>query len=443
MQIPHDELFEFGNFKLSPKERLLLRGDEAVAVTPKAFDLLVHLVRNSGHLVSKDDLLKEVWPGTTVEEVNLTVNISALRKALARGAGADPLIQTVPRHGYRFVAPVTSHAAAMTHQLTRPKTENPDAYRAYLQGRHHWNLRSEAGLKLAVERFGRAIDLDPAFAAAHSGLADSYATLGSLSHLAPMYAFELARRHALLALELDPSLAESHASFGFVKLYFERDWVGAETEFKHAVALDPDYPATRQWHGIYLLAAGRPHEALRELELARKRDPLSVSINTDLGFLHYYTGQYGEAAKQLQFVLEMRADFAPAHLWLGRTHQELGQYDAAIAQFRRVEAAQPEWAVPIAARGFVEGIAGRTEDARQTLAELDQLNNHKFVTSYGVALIHTALGEIDAAFSWLDRAMDERSNWLVWLRLDPRWKNLRMDPRFTGLIQRLGFPKMP
>jgi tetratricopeptide (TPR) repeat protein len=192
-----------------------------------------------------------------------------------------------------------------------------------------------------------------------------------------------------------------------------------------------------------LLAAGRPEEALREVDLARKRDPLSLSINTDLGFCHYYSRRYDEAAKQLKFVLEMNVNFAPAHLWLGRTYQALGQYDAAIAEFRRVEAAQPEWAVPIAARGFVEGIAGRTDEARSTLAQLEKLKNYKFVTSYGLALIHTGLGGVDAAFTWLEKAIEERSNWLVWLRLDPRWDSLRLEPRFRDLLDRSGFPKMP
>jgi DNA-binding winged helix-turn-helix (wHTH) protein len=435
-----DRMFEFGDFTLSPKERLLLHAGEPVILTAKAFDLLVALVRRSGHLVSKDELLREVWPATFVQEVNLTVNISALRKVLRRGRADQELIRTVSAHGYRFVAPVVTRNATVTHQIGRATTENADAYRAYLQGRHEWSQRSEEALKRAAERFLHAIALDPNFAAAYSGLADCYATMGSLSHIAPTDAFPAARRHATHALELDPSLAEAHASLGFVELYFDWNWSAADTEFQRSIALDPGYPPTHQWYGIYLMAAARPKEALAEMQRARQRDPLSLPINTDIGFCYYYAGQYEEAVKQLQFVLEMNGDFPPAHLWLGRTYQELGRYDEAITAFRHVENRLPDWPVPSAARGFVEAIAGRTAQARATLKNLDMLSKRKFVTSYGLALVHASLGDTDEAFACLERAFAERSHWLIWLRLDPRWKTIRLDPRFDECMSRVGYP---
>ena len=146
-----------------------------------------------------------------------------------------------------------------------------------------------------------------------------------MNHMSPAEAFPAARRYATKALELDPSLAESHASMAFVKLYFDWDWSGADVDFRRAIALDPNYAPTHQWYSIYLLAAGLLSEALYEIQLARQRDALSVPINADLGFHYYYAGCYEEAVKQLKFVLEMNKDFAPAHLWLGRTYQELGR----------------------------------------------------------------------------------------------------------------------
>jgi DNA-binding winged helix-turn-helix (wHTH) protein/lipoprotein NlpI len=433
-----DQVFEFGDFTLSPKERLLLHAGEPVTLTAKAFDLLVALVRRSGHLVTKDDLLREVWPDTFVQEVNLTVNVSALRKALQRGQ--SDVIQTVSGHGYRFVGQVLKRSANVTHQLARGTTHSPDAYRAYLQGRYDWSRRSEEALKRAAERFQHAVELDPGFAAAYSGLADCYATLGSLSHLAPADAFPTAREYATRALALDPSLAEAHASLGFVQFYFDWEWSAAEAEFQHAIARNPTYPATYQWYGTYLMAAARPADALAEMHRARQRDPLSLPINTDIGFCHYYAGQYEEAAKQLQFVLELNGDFPPAHLWLGRTYQEIGRYDDAIAAFQLVEKKLPEWPVPRAARGFVEGISGRSDAAQATLADMEKLAQRKYVTSYGLALVHAGLGETDSTFDWLDRAFAERSHWLVWLRLDPRWKTLRSDRRFAELVRRVGYP---
>lgn len=432
-----DRIFEFGDFILVPKERLLLRGGEPVPLTPKAFDLLVVLVSRSGHLVSKDDLLHEVWPDTFVEEVNLTVNISFLRKALDRGRNGIGMIQTVPTHGYRFVGPVMARAAAARGAF---RDDNADAYRAYLRGRFDWNQRSEAGLERAIQHFQHTVEIDPSFAPAYSGLADCHATLGYLSCLAPGEAFPAARRYATKALELDRSLAEAHASLGFVKLYFDWDWAGAEAEFQRAIALDPNYAASHEWYSIFLLAAGRPEDAFREIQLARRPDPLSMPVNSDLGFHYYYTGRYDEAVKQLKFVLELNNDFPPAHLWLGRTYQELGRLDDALAEFQHVEEKLPEWPVSIAARGFIAGVAGRADEAQNILVKLRRLTRKKYVTSYGVALVYAGLGQRDSAFTWLNKAIDERSHWLVWLRLDPRWKGLRSDPRFAELVSRVRFP---
>ena len=248
-----DTVFEFGDFTLSPKERLLLFATEPVALTAKAFDLLVALVRRGGHLVSKEELLREVWPDTFVQEVNLTVTMSALRKALRRGQAGPELIKTVAAHGYRFVAPVVERNTAITHQTGRVRIQNADAYRAYLQGRHDWSQRSEEALKRAIERFKEAVALEPSFAAAYSGLADCFATLGALSHIAPINAFPVARRHATRALELDRTLAEAHASLAFVHLYFDWNWSAADGAFQRSIALDPSYPPTRQWYGIYLI----------------------------------------------------------------------------------------------------------------------------------------------------------------------------------------------
>jgi DNA-binding winged helix-turn-helix (wHTH) protein/Flp pilus assembly protein TadD len=436
MHAPEDRIFEFGDFILAPKDRLLLCRGNPVPLTPKAFDLLVVLVHRNGHLVSKDDLLRQVWPDTFVEEVNLSVHISVLRKILDHDRHG--MIQTVPTHGYRFMAPVRAHDAAQARAFSE---DNADAYRAYLQGRHDWNQRSEVSLRRAIGHFERAIQIDPRFAPAYSGLADCYATLGYLSHLAPDEAFPASRQHATRALELDTSLAEAHASLGFVKLYFDWDWRGAEAEFQRAIALDPNYAPTHEWYSIFLLAAGRPSDAFREIQFASHRDPLSLPINSDLGFHYYYTGKYDEAVKQLKFVLELNEDFPPAHLWLGRTYQELGKFDDALAEFQHVQEKLPEWPVSLAARGFVAGIAGRADEAQNILAELETLAGRKFVTSYGLALVHAGLGQNDAAFASLNKAFDERSHWLVWLRLDPRWAALRRDPRFAELVSRMAFPQ--
>jgi DNA-binding winged helix-turn-helix (wHTH) protein/Flp pilus assembly protein TadD len=456
MDEPTLEVFEFAGFTLVPGERLLLDGSTALPLAARAFDLLLALLRRAGRLAMKEELLAEVWTGRVVEEVNLSVNISLLRKVLARSGSGEVVIETVPKAGYRLVAPVTRCLVAATplfppvriaRRPDRQSGANPDAQRAYAEGRYHWSRRSEESLKKAIACFRRAVAEDPAFAIAYSGLADCYATLGYLSHFAPADSFPAARGYAEMALERDASLAEPYTSLGYVKFYFDWDWTGAEAAFRLALARDPEWAAAHQWYSILLLAAGRPADALREIMTARDRDPLSLSVNTDLGFYYYYTGQYAEytgqyaeAVKQLHSVLAMQADFVPAHLWLGRSYQELGDYEAALAAFNAVTALTPEWPVAIAARGFVEGVAGRTGDATATLAELHALSQRRFVTPYGIALVEAGLGNPGAALATLETAFTDRSHWLVWLRLDPRWRDLRATPRFAWLVERMHFP---
>jgi DNA-binding winged helix-turn-helix (wHTH) protein len=445
------QIFEFGDFVLDPAERLLLLRGRPLRLTPKTFDLLVALVRHRGHLVSKEQLLDEVWPRTFVAEVNLSVNISTLRRLLGRNRVRQKFIQTVAKRGYRFVAPTKTSGRATTLFLRadvrctpklRPSRDagKEDAHRAYLQGRYRWNRRTVEGLESAIQHFWRSLAFDASYAPAYAGLADACAAQGYLSYVAPADAFAMARRHASTALSLDATLAAPHASIGYVNLYHDWDWSSAEKEFRLAISLDRGGAEAHQWFSTFLLAAGRPVEAYRELELAHARDPLSLAINSDLGFLHYYTRRYGDAIKQTEAVLEMNAEFPAAHLWRGRSLQELGRYDDAIASFQRVDNLLSGWPVSIAARGHAQAVAGRVGAAKETLAELRQLATRKFVTSYGVALIYAGLGEVDAAFTWLDRAFAERSNWLVWLRLDPRWDNLRADPRFPKLVRRLRYP---
>jgi DNA-binding winged helix-turn-helix (wHTH) protein/Tfp pilus assembly protein PilF len=448
MDEPTLEVFEFAGFTLVPGERLLLDGSAAVLLAPRAFDLLLALVRRAGRLALKDELLAEVWVGLSVEEVNLSVNISLLRKALVRPGSGGAVIQTVPKAGYRLVAPVSRRLVEAASLLSRSQPPRrldrqpgaaPDAQRAYVEGRYHLSRRSEEGMKGAIACFHRAVAEDPGFAAAYSGLADCYAALGYLSHLAPLDSFPAARGYAEMALERDPSLAEPHTSLGYVKFYFDWDWAGADAAFRQALARDPEWALAHQWYSILLLAAGRTTEARREITIACEREPLSLQINTDLGFHYYYTGQYDEAVKQLQSVLAMQADFVPAHLWLGRSYQELGDYDAALAAFHAVEAVTPEWPVAIAARGFVEGTAGRTASATAALTQLRELSHRRFVTPYGIALVEAGLGRRGAALTSLETAFAERSHWLVWLRLDPRWRDLRSEPRFGQLVQRMHF----
>jgi len=313
-------------------------------------------------------------------------------------------------------------------------------YEEYLKGRFAWNKRSEAGLQEGIEHFQQAIAIDPNYAAAYSGLADSYTTMGYLSYIAPKEAFPQARAAAVKALELDSTLAEPHASLAYVRFYHDWDWPGAEAEFRQAVALNPNYAAAHDWYSYFLTAVGRPEEALVEIRRAQEIDPLSLVISTDIGFQLYYQKRYDEAISQLRKTLQMNPKFPLAHLWLGRAYQQKQMYEEAIAEYRETDAALPDWVVTLAAIGNVEGVAGKRRAARDILAKLNTLAQKKYVTPYGVALVYDGLGEKDQALSWLDKALDDRSHWLVWIRLDPRWDAIRDEPRFKRIVSRVAFP---
>ena len=269
-------------------------------------------------------------------------------------------------------------------------------------------------------------------------MADCYTTLGYFSYLAPVDAFPKAKAAAIKAVELDPTLAEPHTSLAYARLYYDWDWPGAEKEFAEAISLNPNYATAHHWYSVYLTAMERPEQASTEIKRAHELDPLSLIINTDIGFELYYTRHYDQAVSQLKTTLEMKPDFPLAHLWLGRTYQEKAMYDEALAEFKTVESSFRGWPVAIAAIGYVDGVSGKRTDAMNVLRDLNELARQRYVTSYGVALVYAGLGDRDKAFASLEKAHAERSHWLVWLKLDPRWDSLRADPRFADLVRRVG-----
>ena len=416
--------YTFGPFRLDTAECLLLRDGERVPLEPQVYRTLVVLVENHQHLSRKEWLLQQIWGQTHVEEGGLTRNISMLRRVL--GAG---YIETVPKHGYRFVAEAAEVSVG---------TESPEAYQLYLTGRYHWNQRTETGLKKATEYFVQALERDSTYARAYSGLADAYTTLGYLSHLAPREVFPRANDAATRALRLDATLTEPHTSLAYVRFYHDWDWTAAEGEFRRALMLNPNYATAHQWYAVYLTAMGRFEAARAAIGKAQALDPTSLAINTDVGFVLYYSRQYDAAIRQLQMVIEMNPDFPLAHFWLGRTYQQKRRYDDAIAEFRRTAAALHGWPVVTAALGHVQGVSGHTRDALETLDALARLAKERYVTPYGVALVHAGLGDTDQALTWLARALADRSHWLVWLKLDPRLDALRSDDRFVDLVRAVG-----
>jgi adenylate cyclase len=317
-------------------------------------------------------------------------------------------------------------------ELARGSTTQLDAYNLYLQGRFQWNLRTEASLRHAISLFEHAIEKDPTFGLAFSGIADAYAQLGWLEFAAPTETFPKARAAAERALEIDDRLAEAHASLGFVRFLYERDWPAAEKEFERAVSLNPGLPTAHQFYADYLKAMGRLPEAIDQMERAVELDPLSMAINTGFGHVLYLSRDYDAAIAQYRKSLEIDPSFAPAHLWFGRPYLQKGLFVEAISELEKAVDLSGGSTISLAV--LAHAYAGKEPEARRILADLLERARHRYLPSYWIALIFTGLGDADQAMTWLERACEERSSWVVWINVEPRFDGLRSNPRFLSLL---------
>jgi tetratricopeptide (TPR) repeat protein len=307
---------------------------------------------------------------------------------------------------------------------------NVSAHHAYLKGRYFWNKRNSEGYNKAAEYFREAIAIDPNYALAYAGLSDAYQFAGWNAALRSEL-YGKAREAARKAVALDATLAEPHASLGLVAMNYDWDWAAAEREYKQAIALDPNYATAHHWYAEYLIAVGRPDEAMTEIKRARDLDPLSLIINTDTGKLLYYARRYDEAAEQLRETLRMDPGFDQARGWLGLVYASSGGYDEAIAELNKVpEDDRTLWI------GYIHGMAGRRDEAEKILHELEQLG----ATREAILWVEIGLGQKDEAFADLAKAYQLRSVLLTGLKVHPCYDSLRSDPRFTDLLRRVNLP---
>ena len=603
--------YEFTAFRFELAERVLYRGASIVPLTPKVADTLLVLLEHHSRVVEKSELLKLVWPDTFVEEGGLARNISMLRKALGDEPDGGRYIETVPKRGYRFVAPVREvppgveegmpaaglrkrlgSRGAMTAigfaalliavfasvayfhkpretaagiraasiavlplkslsndpvqeyfsegmtdtlgtelartgvrvvasdsvrrlrpgepldeigrklrvqavmqgtvlgsgdqvrinvQLVEVKTGRmvwaesyqrslrdvlglqaevadavareitasvtpapkpalnparrvvPDAYRAYLRGRFFWNKRTEPALRKAIESFNEAIAKDASYAPAYTGLADSFALLGSNFYdaMPPREAMPLAKAAALKALALDHQLAEAHTSLGYVLMAYDWDLPAAEKEFRLAIRSSPGYATVHHWYAHLLLAAGQLNQAASEMKEAQNLDPLSLPVNVGVGWCSYFAGRYDEAIGQYGRTLELEPDFPLAHQALAMALEKKGAYSEAIAEFRKAVALSGGSAGTIAWLGHAYAMGGAKADAQAQIGRLVELSRHRYVPAIYRALIYLGLGDRDRAAAWISKGRQERSEYLIYFRQDPAFVSVRGDKRFA------------
>lgn len=575
----HAVAYEFGPFRLSPTDRQLLRADTAIPLTPKVFDTLVMLVERAGRLIHKDEFLRSIWPDTVVEEVGLAHNISQLRRVLKDGRGEGRFIETVPKRGYRFVAPVTILSAAaeesdarivlgvlpfdnlsgdaereyladeMTEELiaslgqidpgriavlgrtsmmmlkrvhrsiteigrqlnanyliegslrseqgrirvttklirvsdqaatwsesfdaepvsllafqrelsaaiadqvrvrltperlsalARRQTQNADAYDLYLRGRYFWNQLTPATNARAIAYFERAIVLDPDYALAWAGIA--YAVLGSSmnSDAAPVELLPRARVAAARAVQADPERADAHAAVGYVGFLLEWAWVEAEAALRRAVALDSSCAVALRMLGHLLSQTGRHNDARSVMSRLRELDPLYAMNHAMSSQVAFQARDYQEALAHAHRAIVIDPEFWIGYMQLGQAYERLDQVDLALDALITAARLSGGNSKSIALRAYVLARSGRADDARDLLRTLEAVARDRYLAPAAFALVHAGLGNREAAFESLDKAVAARDVHLIFLTMDPKWDEYRSDPRFDTILARCGFAR--
>ena len=343
------------------------------------------------------------------------------------------------RIAQQIVKKLTAQSKSPAPQLAR---YNPEAYRIYLRARFESNQRTESALRQSLESFHDAARIDPNFALAYAGIADTCALLADYGFEPPLKIVPQAKAAALRALELDSSLAEAHCSLAFITGFCEWNWAGSEVHYLRALDLNPGYATAHHWFAVdYLAYVGRLDEALEELEIARQLDPLSSIINEGRGMLLMYQRNYREAAAHYRSLAQTDPQFYKAYGGLGRTLLQMGSYKEAIEQFEMARKLVGDVPSLLGAMGQAYARDGQTEKARGLLALLHELAASRHIYSTAFAMIHLGLGEPGRALEWLEKGVSQRDLPLASLGAHPAYDELRGDPRFSALLTRVGLSR--
>lgn len=484
-------IFRFESFELDRERRSLRQDGHAVAITPKAFDVLAMLVERHGQLVTKEEMLKTLWPDSFVEEGNLSVHISLLRKRLGDNAEDHRFILTIPGRGYQFVAsvtevaPVAAPAATVKPELvwrqdaprsrrwrrwvaaaaclaaiagsgwlladgsrTRAsQTErlearvSPEAERLYQRGRYLLGKRTRESLRRGIAHFESALATDPEFALAYSGIADGYSMLGYFGFEAPRDVLPRARAAAGRALLLDPQSAAAHTSHAYILHRYEWQFAAAERSFMRAIELQPDYALARHWYGSFLESMTRYDEAIAQSAKAEQLEPVSPVISANLAGILSSARRPSLALAQWDKALELDQAFWPAHLVMAEIYAVRDMPQQALEAFQRSIELSGENPKQVAALARFHAESGRIVESRRLLNQLTDRAKNEWVSPADIASIHASLGNPDEAFKWLERAVQEQDPLVAYLPVSRYWKPLRRDPRYATMLERIGFSR--
>jgi TolB-like protein/Tfp pilus assembly protein PilF len=573
--------YRFGEYTLDKVEHSLWRGDRDVFLRPKAFETLLYLVENHGHLVKKDELIEKVWSGVSVSDAVLTHCVAEVRQALEDVVRNPKFLKTVPRVGYKFIgeveqaaldeefsrpertAPlpsaivvlpfvnlsadaeneyfcdglseelingltkikglrVVAHSSAFTFKgrdtdareigrklnvssvlegsvrkagkrlritaqlidasdgyhlwseqfdrnlddifaiqdeiclailgkldvASRPArqadssshpTGNLDAYHLYLKGRSFWHRRYQGFLQKAMECFSQAMEKDPSYAEAYIGLADCYNSLGIWAMAAPNDVFPRAEALVAKALDLNGSLADAHASQAVIHIFHDWDWGAAETKLRKAIELNPGNALTHLWYGHLLSMVDRFEEAFAEVNQAQLLDPLSPTINANVGYTYYLNRQHGRATDELKKTIELDPHFASAHLYLGLVSAASGNFQEAIEEFKLglgMTGGTMPWAA--GCLGCACALAGNRRHAEKVLSGFDRQNG--YIPSSARILVYVGMGEDELVYEWLEKAFQERDAFMPWIGAEAVFDRYRKEPRFRNILWRMKLP---
>jgi serine/threonine-protein kinase len=321
-----------------------------------------------------------------------------------------------------------------TGQLFRGRqTASLEAYHLYLKGQYFWNRRDKGGLGKALECYTQVIAIEPTYARAYAGLASCFVSLAMFTYVAPGEGFARARTAAQRALQLDESLPEAHTAFAMVTALADRDFVRGERELRRALELDPTYATGHSWYGWFLLAVGRLEESQAAYRRALALEPLSLMINTLSGALGYYARQYDEARTQLLRTIDLDPAFGAAHSFLGLVEEQMDRPAEAIAAFERANGLM-DLPMVVANLAHACAVSGDADRATRLLGELEEMSQRRFVSPFFVAAVQVGLGRSDEAFGALERALEMRDGWILFVEHDPRFDALRTDARFARLV---------
>jgi len=488
--------FRFGIFELDLTTGKIFKKGVPLRLQPQSLKILSMLLNAPGEIITREEIRQALWRDEIVVDYELGINrcIRQIRQVLSDDPVAPRYLETLPRQGYRFIAPVErltdpslagelgpivnvkASASASTPECLMPYripvrraltawkvalvsllcaaiavawrlsirgsrsslTPKTEAYNNYLRGRFEFDKRTPQSMQKSIDYFRIAIQQDPHSALAYAGLAKTYVLMSDFNLLSPHEAYSRGEQAASEALQLDPTLSDAHAALAIIRMNQDWDWSAAEEGLKRALALSPGNAITHQWYSFLLSCTGRHSQAIDQAEIAQRLDPLSLAIGTQVGSAFYWARRYDAAIQQLQQVIRLEPSYPWAHFRLGLAYAQKRQFPNAIEEFRSCPEMLFRNANYIVGYANVCAMAGSKVEAERMLSRLSLLSSRRYVSPSDLALAYISLAQNQKALHLLNQAYLERDDGLDLIKVEPMYDPLRQNPQFQNLLRQVG-----